>query len=89
MSDDWLPDEYEPEPLGPLVELLSALRKYADATGCSMATSAAHLLGTVLDKADQPDIAFSDASAQLTEHTYWLGHPDDILDHWGMPPPPE
>jgi hypothetical protein len=74
---------------GSMLELLAALDRYAQVTGFSRATSAAHLLGIVLEYADNPDIAFTEAAAQLTEHTYWLGHPDDILDHWGMPPPPE
>jgi hypothetical protein len=67
---------------GPMLELLEALHRYAQTTG-SPATSAAHLLGVVR-------IAFTDACAMLTEQTYWIGHPDEILDN--LPPgtlPPE
>jgi hypothetical protein len=67
----------------------TALVSASDPPPSNSENSAAHLLGVVLDESDQPDIAFTDAAATLTEFTYWLGHPDDILDHWGMPPPPE
>jgi hypothetical protein len=60
-----------------MLELLEALNRYAKTTGFSVATSAAHLLGVVLEIAEHSDIAFDDAAVQLTEHLLWLAKADE------------
>jgi hypothetical protein len=77
----------EPEPLEPMIQLLSALNRYAKAMNYSVATSAAVLLCTILEKSEHPDIALTDAMEQLTEYGYWLATADEILDG-NLPPLP-